>query len=96
MRLIQSPRASADLNDIYEYGASNHGLEAALVYVEDVERRFRLLLDHPRSGRADDAIITGLRSMRSGTHRIYYRIDGDTITIHRILHMAADVRLWLE
>ncbi len=96
MRLIQSPRASADLNTIYEYGASNHGIEAALTYVEAIERRFRLLLDHPRSGRAEDAIITGLRSMRSGSHRIYYRIGGDTITIHRILHMAADAKQWLE
>jgi plasmid stabilization system protein ParE len=59
-------------------------------------RELRLLLDHPRSARADDAIMTGLRSMRSGSHRIYYPIDSDTITIHRILHMAADVGRWLE
>jgi toxin ParE1/3/4 len=96
MRLIQSPRASADLNTIYEYGATHHGIEAAMVYVEDIERRFRLLLDHPRSGRADDAIMTGLRSMPSGSHRIYYRIDGNTIRIERILHMAADAKQWLR
>ena len=95
MRLIQSPRASADLDNIYTYGASNHGVEAALVYLEDIERRFRLMLGHPRSGRAEDTIMTGLRSMPSGSHRIYYRVAGDTILIDRILHMAADAKQWL-
>lgn len=96
MRLEQSPRASADLDGIYEYGASSHGTRAALAYVEGIEQRFRLLLDHPRSGRSEDTLVSGLRSMPSGSHRIFYRIDGDTITIHRVLHMAADAGRWIE
>jgi toxin ParE1/3/4 len=96
MRLKQSHRASADLNNIYDYGAYNHGIEAALGYIDDIERRFRLLPEHPRSGRAEDAIVMGLRSIQSGSHRIYYRIDGDTILIDRILHMAADAARWLD
>jgi toxin ParE1/3/4 len=95
MRLRQSPRASADLDSIYQYGAINHGIEAALAYFEDIERRFRLLLDHPRSGRAEDAVRPGLRSLPSGSHRIFYTIDGDTITVQRILHQAADVERWM-
>lgn len=96
MRLEQSLRASSDLDGIYEYGASSHGTRAALAYVEGIEQRFRLLLDHPRSGRSEDTLVSGLRSMPFGSHRNYYRIDGDTITIQRILHMAADVKRWLE
>ena len=96
MRLRQSPRASADLDSIYEHGATNHGIRAALAYIEAIEQRFRLLLDHPRSGRTEDTLVPGLRSMLSGSHRIFYRIDGDTITIQRILHMAADAGKRLE
>lgn len=96
MRLRQSPRASADLDSIYDYGAENHGIRAALSYIEAIEQRFRLLLDHPRSGRTEDKLMSGLRSMPSGLHRIFYRIDGDTITIQRILHMAADAGRWME
>lgn len=96
MRLRQSARASADLDSIYEYGASTHGIEAALVYVEFVQQRFRLLLDHPRSGRAEDEMVLGLRSLPSRSHRIYYQIDGDTILIQRILHQAADAKRWLD
>ena len=96
MQLRQSPRASADLDSIYEYGAANYGTRAALAYIEGIEQRFRLLLDHPRSGRMDDALLSGLLSIPSGSHRIFYRIDGDTITIQRILHMAADARRWLS
>ena len=96
MRLRQSPRASADLDGIYEYGAANHGIEAALTYIEAIEQRFQLLLDHARSGRAEDAIVPGLRSLPSQSHRIFYRIDGDTISINRVLHMAADAGRWME
>ena len=96
MRLRQSPLASADLDSIYEYGAANHGIEAALAYIEAIEQRYRLLIDHPRSGRAEDAILAGLRSLPSRTHRIYYSIEGDTIMIHRILHQATDAERWME
>ena len=96
MRLRQSPRASADLDIIYEYGATNHGTRAALAYIGAIEQRFRLLLDHPRSGRTEDTLVSGLRSMPSGTHRIFYRIEDNTITIVRILHMAADAGRWIE
>lgn len=96
MRLRQSRRASADLDSIYEYGAKNYGVEAALAYIEGIDQRFRLLLDHPRSGRAENAIIPGLRSMPCRSHRIYYEIDDGTITIHRILHKSADAKRWLE
>ena len=96
MRLKQSPRASADLDSIYEYGAANYGTRAALAYIEGIEQRFRLLLDHPRSGRTEDTLVSGLRSIPSGSHRIFYRIDDDTITINRVLHMAADAKRWME
>lgn len=96
MRLKQSPRASADLDSIYEYGATNYGPGAALAYIEGIEQRLRLLLDHPRSGRTEDALAPGLRSIPSGSHRIFYRIDGDTISINRVLHMAADAGRWME
>ena len=95
MRLKQSPQTSADLDSIYEYGATSHGIRAALAYIEAIEQRFRLLLDHPRSGRTEDTLVSGLRSMPSGSHRIFYRIDGDTITILRVLHMASDAGRWL-
>lgn len=61
-----------------------------MAYIDDVERRFRVLLDHPQIGRAEDGLVSGLRSLASGSHRIYYSIDGETITIQRILHMAVD------
>ena len=96
MRLKQSPLASADLDSIYEYGATNYGPGAALAYIEGIEQRFRLLLDHPRSGRTEDTLVSGLRSMPSGSHRIFYQIDGDTITISRVLHIAADAGRWME
>ena len=67
-----------------------------MAYIDGIENHFRLLLDHPRSGRTEDTLVSGLRSMRSGSHRIFYRIDGDTITIYRVLHMAADAKRWME
>ncbi len=52
------------------------------------------LLSHPELGAATD-LRPGLRSIAEGEHRIYYRIERDTITIARVLHKAMDVERWV-
>ncbi|HEX8124932.1 MAG TPA: type II toxin-antitoxin system RelE/ParE family toxin [Allosphingosinicella sp.] len=32
----------------------------------------------------------GLRSLPAGEHRIYYRFDGETVLVARVLHKAMD------
>ena len=95
MRLEQSPDAQADLAEITAYGAENFGAMRALDYLARIEQCFRQLSDYPKSGRADPAVHPRVRSLSCGSHRIYYSIDADTITVRRILHKASDAARWL-
>lgn len=95
MRLRESRRAAAELDEIFQYGVENYGVVAAIAYVEEIEKRYALLLAHPRSGRAEPELGPDARSISSGSHRIYYEIDGDLLVILSILHMSRDVKRWL-
>jgi toxin ParE1/3/4 len=96
MRLRESRHAAAELDAIFEYGVANHGIDAAIAYIDEVKRRYRQLLDYPRSGRAEPELGPTMRSISYKPHRIYYEIIEDTIVIQRILHQAADVKEWME
>jgi plasmid stabilization system protein ParE len=44
MRLRESRLAAAELDAIFEYGVANHGIDAAIAYIDEVKRRYRQLL----------------------------------------------------
>lgn len=91
MRLRIGRLAAADVDEIFEYGLLNHGPEAAIAYLDRIEAKYRLLLDYPRSGRADPELADGLRSLSCASHRIYYQIEDDVILIRRIRHKSSDI-----
>ena len=91
MRLKIGRLAAADVDEIFEYGLLNHGPAEAVNYLDRIEVKYRLLLEHPRSGRAEPVLGTGIRSLPCGSHRIYYQIEDDTVLIRRVRHQAADI-----
>lgn len=95
MKLRIGRLAAADVDAIFGYGLLNFGPDQAIAYLDQIEAKYRLLLDHPRSGRADPALGTGVRSLSCRSHRIYYQVDGETILIRRVRHKASDPRWWL-
>lgn len=96
MRLRLTSRAQIDIAELVEFGVEQFGEGHAGTYLDRIEERFRLLLEQPEIGRAEPELHHRARSFPSGSHRIYYSIDGDTITIRRILHKARDVARWME
>ena len=95
MQLRIGRLAAADVDAIFEYGLLNFGPDAAIVYLDQMETKYRLLLDHPRSGRTEPDLGAEVRSLSCRSHRIYYQIEGDTILIRRVRHKASDPRRWL-
>lgn len=95
MRLELSREADADIAEMLRYGAENFGWPAAEAYALSFELRFKRLLEHPRIGMDNSEIKAGLRSIPHGSHRIYYSVEGEALTIRRILHKSRDVRRWL-
>ena len=103
MRLRLASRAQTDIAAmveyiaaIVEYGVDRFGAKRAKEYVERIEQRFGQLRDSRRLGEARANSIPASDRCPCGSHRIFYSIDGDTITIPRLLHNAADVKGWLK
>ena len=95
MRLEQSRRAQADLEDIRDFSAERFGVARAIRYLDAVEDAFRRLLDHPEIGMRRPDLGEAVRSYPAGEHRIYYRALPDRVVVLRVLHKAMDVERWL-
>ncbi len=91
-RVVLSPEALADLNELSDYIAARGGEARAAGYVDRIETYCRGLADFPHRGIARDDVWPGLRLLgfeRRAT--VVFRIASDTVTILRILHRGRDV-----
>ena len=77
--------AKDDLKRIYEYGFHNYGEAKADEYYQTFFDRFEQLVGKPCLYQTVDHIREGYRRSVCGADSIYYRINGDTIEIMRIL-----------
>ncbi|RWD72753.1 type II toxin-antitoxin system RelE/ParE family toxin [Mesorhizobium sp.] len=79
------PQALVDLEAIGDYIAA-YNPNAAIRFVETLQRRWDLLTLHPRSGAPRDDILPGIRHLVVGEYLTFYRIGDDAIEILRVLH----------
>lgn len=86
-----SEAADRDLENIFDYTCSEHGVDQATNYVSSFDEVFQSLTSYPEIGRTRPEIRKGLHSVVTGYHIVFYRILGDRIRIVRILHGARDL-----
>jgi toxin ParE1/3/4 len=79
-------RAEADLFDIADYTRQTWGEAQCARYLDQLEDSCQRLADNPMLGRPCEHIRPGLRRREQGKHVVFYRRDGNTILILRILH----------
>lgn len=79
------PQAAVDLEGIGDYIAS-HNPNAAVRFVDALERRWNLLTLHPFSGAPREDIAPGIRHLVVGEYLTLYRVNDDAIEIVRVLH----------
>ena len=89
--VVISKAAEFDLEDIFDYTYTEHGIDQAVKYVSDFDVVFENLARHPNLGRDRSEIREGLRSFLHKHHIVFYRIMMDKIRIVRILHEARDL-----
>ena len=85
-----SREADADLDNILDYSIAAHGRETAEAYLRTIDAAIEWLAERPQLGAPRDDLKEGLRSLPAGEHRIYYRFDGTTVLVARVLHKAMD------
>jgi toxin ParE1/3/4 len=85
-----TPRAEADLEEIWDYTASGWGIEQAEHYIRELWRAMVFVAADPRRGKACDDVRSGYRRYPAGSHLIFYRTAGRDIEVVRVLHQRMD------
>ena len=82
--------AGHDLDTIRQEGEATFGEDSTRRHLRGFDRIFALLRTHPQSGQERPELGAGIRSFSHRPHRVLYRIDGDVVTVLRIIHAAQD------
>lgn len=90
-RLKLLAKAREDMIHLRRYSRREFGAAAADRLVDDIERAFLLLREHPFAGSEFSEAISGIRLFPARGHRIFYRVVEGVIEIVRVLHQARDV-----
>lgn len=94
--VIFSAEASSDLEDAYSYGFDKFGEHQSDAYLGRLFQAVEQLAAQPHLGRARPELSVGVRSFVVQRHVIYYREQGQSLQIIRVLHGSRDVLLLLK
>lgn len=89
-RFVLRPRASADIDGIWDYTESRWGTAQAIKYTRNIWEIIERVAENPDLGRRCDDDPAGHFKIRAGSHFVIYRLVGDKIGIVRILHQSMD------
>lgn len=89
-RYVLSPLAEADLEEIWVYTAQQWSAAQAEAYTNEIIDTFEDIAADRRVGRPV-SVRNGYLKTLVGRHVIFFRNDGGTKTIIRILHQSMDV-----
>lgn len=88
-RLVLSPRAVVDLEDIALFIA-RHNPARALGFVDELERKCRMAADNPLLYPSRPDLGPDIRMLTHGRYLILYRDlpDNNTVRVERVVHGA--------
>jgi toxin ParE1/3/4 len=87
---VLSPRAQADLDDIWNYMQDRWGLDQAETYTRQLGKDIAIVANRPSLGKDCTEVRQGYRMYPSGSHVLFYRQTSDGIDVIRILHERMD------
>jgi toxin ParE1/3/4 len=92
-QLRLTEQAQQDLRDIWRGLAEFGSLESADGVLRMIQKKFKILVQFPGSGRIREELEPGLRSFPAHVYVIFYRIgDGQVeVEIVRIIHGRRDI-----
>lgn len=85
-RYVLSPRAQADLDEIWDYTAKRWGEGQAETYIRLLQSAIETIASDPRKGRPCGEVRAGYRRYSAGSHMIFYRTLDAGIDVVRVLH----------
>lgn len=88
MKLAWSNLARAELEALRRYSIDNWGAVVARRYLEDIRDAARLVAGEPTRARA---LRGPFRILRVRSHYLIVHVDGESLTIARVLHSKMDI-----
>jgi len=89
-RALLSPRAQADLDEIWNHTVQTWGIDQAETYLRQIWQRIERAAENPAVGRACPEIRRGYYKLAGGSHILFYRRIDNGIEVIRILHSRMD------
>ncbi len=90
IRIVLTPRAVADLNEIWDYTIERWSDDQAERYVRNIWRAIEAAAADPKRTRSCDDIRPGYRKQLAGSHVIFFKVIRGGIDVVRILHLRMD------
>jgi len=90
LRLLLSPKAEADLEEIWNHTADRWGAVQTEIYIRGLWQAMSDITAHPAMGADCSDVRAGYRKFKSGAHVIFYRQIMDAVEIMRVLHERMD------
>jgi toxin ParE1/3/4 len=87
---VLSPRAQADLEEIWNYSAERWGVDCTERNIRELWDGIAYVASDPRRGRSCDEIRVGYYKYTVASHVLFFRTVSDGIDIVRILHGNMD------
>ncbi len=78
--------AQNDLEAILSYTALEWSGQQADIYFAVIEKGLQMIQGNPDLGRAKHGISERIKGYKAGKHIIFYRLEGRTVYVIRILH----------
>lgn len=99
--VVPRERANQDIEEAVTYYLSEGGPQAALGFIESLERAFAHFGRHPATGSpryAHELNLPGLRFqvLKRYPHLVFYVERADHIDVWRVLHGERDIPAWMH
>ncbi len=96
MRILLSPRAQLDMDDIWSYTLTRWGTKQAECYTRQLYQQMQIIVENPAMGRSCSHIRKGYYSYPAASHVIFFQVIDSGIDVIRILHKQMDVEQQLD
>lgn len=91
-----TPKAINDLKNIGRYTMEKWGKTQRNRYLEDIDKRFHWLAEHPHLGKHRPDIAEGYYCFPQGSHLIFYMVNPFGVDIIGIPHQSMDFSAYFE
>jgi toxin ParE1/3/4 len=89
-RVTLTPKAKADLYDIWDFTIARWGMVQAEKYVRDLWAAMEQQVSDLANSIDIGDVRPGYRKVRAGSHIIFFKVINDGIDVVRILHQKMD------